>query len=135
MEHLPKAIGAKGPLPQMPCLCAPSYYDGGEFETYPYRRGFELVADGVWAKYVLNADRSPLTPEALAELAQAWLFFGLLIEVFKVNGVIIDPEDFIQRECQGAYITTMMLPEYLEQWEKRESERPKKDRKRNYRRQ
>ena len=54
---------------------------------------------------MLSPDGSRLTPEDLAPVLQAWLFFGLIIEVLKVSGVSVDIQDFIQREGSDIYIS------------------------------
>ena len=83
-----------------------------EFETFPLRKGFRLVyltlQDVEWPKFILNTDGSKLTAETLAPVLQAWLFFGLIIEVFKISGVSVDVQGFIQREGSEIYIATKL---------------------------
>ena len=136
MDHLPEVLGAKAPLPRVPCTCDPTLFDGMEFESFPIRKGFKLIEENdEYPKFILNADGSSLEPEALNEIVQAWLFFGLLIEVLKVSGVTVDVEDFVQRESGNKYITTKILPRYFSEWERNESLLPKKERKLHFRRQ
>src|SRR5271170_3326081 len=48
---------------------------------------------------------------------QAHLFFGLVIEVLRVPGVIVDAQDFIRKTRDGgSVITTSRLPSYLWLW-------------------
>ena len=117
-------------------MCDPWYFDGLQYEEFPIRKGFKLVEhDAGYSKYILNADTTKLSPEAFATIIQAWLFFGLLIEVLKVSGVVIDVEDFIEHEGQEKYITTKSLPDYLNRWEQKERTLPRKECKAHFRRQ
>ena len=138
MDHLPVLGNAVQSL-RVPCVCDPTYFDGLEFETFPLRKGFRLIyltpQDTEWPKFVLNTDGSRLTPEALAPLLQAWLFFGLLVEVLKVSGVSADIHEFVQREGSDIYVITKALPKYLSQWEYNESLLSNTDRKKHFQRQ
>lgn len=117
-------------------MCDPSYFDGIDFETFPLRKGFTLAPrDDEWPRFILHADGSRLTPEALAPIAQAWLFFGLIIEVLKVSGVSVDIKDLIQCEGEHTHITMRALPKYFVEWEEKERLLSKKDRKMHFRRQ
>ena len=109
-----------------------------EFETFPLRKGFLLIPQDdykEWPKYILNPDRSRLSPETLAQVLQAWLFFGLMIEVLKVSGVSVNVQDFIQREGSDTYVTTTALPKYLSEWEQKELSCSRTDRKAHFQRQ
>ena len=117
-------------------MCDPSYFDGMEFETFPLRKGFALVAhDDELPKFILHADGSRLTPEALAPIAQAWLFFGLIVEVLKVSGVSVDVKDLIQCEGEHTYVTMEAFSKYFSEWEEKERILSKKERKMHFRRQ
>jgi hypothetical protein len=135
MDHLPRVVGAIAPLTKVPCVCDPHSFDGNAFETFPTRKGYRLIVQDGFPKFILNADGSRLTSEQLASIAQAWLFFGLLTEVLKISGTLLDPEDFIQREGTNVYITTGLLPHYLERWVRAESALPMKTRQAHFRRQ
>lgn len=134
MDHLPEVVGAVT-SDRVPCVCDPHFFDGGTFETFPERKGYRLIEHDSFAKFILNADGSRLTPEQLASIAQAWLFFGLLTETLKVGHVLIDPEDFVQRDGTAVYITTRRLPYYLDLLEQAGSRTPTKARKLVFRRQ
>ncbi len=117
-------------------MCDPSYFDGMEFETFPLRKGFALVPrDGEWPRLIFHADGSRLSPETLAPFAQAWLFFGLIIEVLKVSGVSVNVKDFIQREGEHSYITMRAFSKYFFEWEEKERILSEKDRKMHFQRQ
>lgn len=136
MNQLPVVVGATGQPLEVPCVCDPWYFDGLQYEKFPIRKGFKLVEHSSgYSRYIFNADATRLSPEAFAKLIQAWLFFGLLIEVSKVSGVVIDVADFIEHKGQGKYITTKFLPDYLSQWEQKERTLPRKECKSRFRRQ
>lgn len=134
MDHLPEVVGAITPN-RVPCVCDPHFFDGGTFETFPERKGYRLIEHDSYTKFILNADGSRLTPEQLASIAQAWLFFGFLTETLKVGHVLIDPEDFVQRDGTAVYITTRRLPYYLDLLEQAGSLLPTKAYKPLFRRQ
>ena len=136
MNQLPAVVGATGQPLEVPCVCDPWYFDGLQFEKFPVRKGFKLVEHSSdYSKYIFNADATKLSPEAFAKIIQAWLFFGLLIEVLKVGGVVIDVEDFIEHKGQEKHITTKFLPNYLSRWEQKERTLPRKECKAHFQRQ
>ncbi|CAF9933677.1 MAG: hypothetical protein HETSPECPRED_008740 [Heterodermia speciosa] len=66
---------------------------------------------------------------AFTEIIQAWLFFGLLIEVLKVSGVSVNARDFVHGDYPDKYITTEALPRYLSEWEQKARKMPEHVRK------
>ena len=138
MDHLPRIKGATGAesfSANVPCICDPHQYDGGQFETFPTRQGFRLVEHDSFVKFILHEGGSRLDAESLARIAQLWLFFGLLAEVLKVSGITVDFSDFIRHEGENSYISTNRLPEYLHQWTEHERFLSMNERKAHYRRQ
>ena len=135
MDHLPSIVGAKGPQLLVPCVCDPHYYESDDFGVFPSRKEFNLIMNDGWAVGILNKDKSPLTSSKLSEISQAWLFFGLLIDIFKLAGVTVNPEDFIWSNDTGKYITMMSLPHYLKEWERKAKTLSLADRKVTWRRQ
>ena len=136
MNQLPVVVGATGQPLEVPCVCDPWYFDGLQYEKFPIRKGFKLVEHSSdYSKYIFNADATRLSPEAFAKIMQAWLFFGLLIEVLKVSGVMIDVEDFIEHKGHEIHITTRFLPDYLSRWEQKERTLPREERKAHWQRQ
>ena len=136
MDQLPAVVGATGQPLEVPCVCDPWYFDGLQFETFPARKGFKFVEHSSgYSKYIFNADGTKLSPEAFAKMIQAWLFFGLLVEVLKVSAVLINVEDFIEHKGQEKLVTTKFLPDYLSRWEQKERTLPRKDCKAHFRRQ
>ena len=51
---------------------------------------------------------------------QAWLFFGILDEVFKVVGISVNQQDFVCFRDQKEILTTTMLESYIDQWSSQE---------------
>ena len=135
MDHLPRFNGTNAPAVRVPCVCNPTEYDGGPFETFPVRQGFVLVEQYSFPKFILHKDRSRLNAHSLARIAQAWLFFGLLSEILKVSGVTIDAKEFVLRDGETTYISTSKLPRYLSEWIERERLLPLNERKAHFRRQ
>ena len=88
-----------------------------------------------YPKFLLNTDGSRLTPEDLTEVVQAWLFFGLLVEVLKISSVTVDTQDFVQREGKDSYITMRALPKYFSEWKRNEKPLSMQQRKAHFRRQ
>ena len=117
-------------------MCDPWYFDGLQYEKFPVRKGVELVEhSSEYSKYIFNADATKLSPEAFAKMMQAWLFFGLMIEVLKVSGVMIDVEDFIEHKGQEKHIITKFIPHYFSRWEQKERTLPRKECKPHFQRQ
>lgn len=135
MDHLPPIVGHQGTPLTVPCVCDPSSFDALQWEAFPTRKGFHLISQDGFPLFILKANRSRLNSQELAEIAQAWLFFGLMIEVLKVSGISVDAEDFVKREGEDNYITMTALPSYLSEWERKENLLPKQTRKAHFRRQ
>ena len=129
MDHLDRPTNPSRDQFKIAYLClAP--YDGGDFLTFPSRRGFDN-AD------VLEGDFSRKSPEGSAEpvglirvqsFLQSWLFFGLLCEVHKVIGTPFNQRDYISQDSlligsngrqRGSIrtINTRALPGLLSLWE------------------
>lgn len=135
MDHLPLMIGCREALPEVPCICDPYCFDGKEFETFPARKGFRVRPEDGYARELLNGDGTLPSPKQYADILQAWLFFGVLVELFKVSNVLVDPMDFVRREGHNTYITMRCLPAYLGRWKQHEVVLSRKDQKLHFRRQ
>jgi hypothetical protein len=108
MEHYPAPDGTE--LIDIPYL-ATQKYDGGEFNTYPKRRG--------WSDDELNGHQNfgNRSPREIEEFFQTWLFFGLVIEVFGIVGIKLRTSDFIRKgKSDQQYITTEILPKKIKKW-------------------
>jgi hypothetical protein len=107
MEHWPTPLGFTFPV-HVPYVCTEDY-DGENFFDFPQRKG--------WTKVRLHECLDPGKQQAGCEaFFQSWLFFGSVIEVFKVTGIRVKSLDF----CQGEYLTTKMLPTLIKQWREME---------------
>ncbi|GJJ11128.1 hypothetical protein Clacol_005359 [Clathrus columnatus] len=83
-------------------------YDNGDFYTYPERKGW--TADDVEGKDEYGHRRS----EDVEIFFQSWLFFGVLVEVFKIVNIKIDTDDFIDHDT--GLVTTRKLTGLLEEF-------------------
>ena len=54
------------------------------------------------------------SPEAQSAFVQAWLFFGLLADFFKVCEHEVDMQDFVRREGELSFATTRLLKGHLD---------------------
>ncbi|KAI5990031.1 hypothetical protein F5J12DRAFT_748042, partial [Pisolithus orientalis] len=104
MDHLILPDGVS-PYIVVPYKCTESY-DGGDFFTYPERKG--------WARDIEDYDFSRRTPAELNAFFQAWLFFGCLTEILKAGGLQVDTNDFI--DTKSNTVTTQRLPQLIVQW-------------------
>jgi hypothetical protein len=128
MEHL-LFTGAPAPI-VFPYLCTEDW-DGGDFLTYPQRKGWEIPPWDAWDRS-LEFDTAGRTFDEIAAFLQTWLFFGLLESVL---GIKIPKEDFTRLNEDGkdgkqAVITTTRLKHYLEEWRSRISRVSEVERKR-----
>jgi len=117
MDHLP--LKDREPPIVIPYLLADDFkYDGGDFDSYPERCGWNF---GIWR----NNDRtykdvdikewlrmSSKTKDELPAFLQAWLFFGLLSFAL---GMEVPVEDFTRllEDSQSKVLTTAKLETYL----------------------
>ena len=85
-------------------------YDGGTFLGYPDREQARLE----------NSDIPSLGGSAVEAFFQRWLYFGTLVSIFKIGGVAVRQQDFVETESHGAkYLTTKRLAHYVAEWESR----------------
>lgn len=105
MDHLLIPEGATH-IP-VPYKCTEPY-DGDDFMTYPFRKGWTVEQLKGADDY---GDRSPASVEAFF---QTWLFFGFLTEVFKIAGFQISQDDFVDSE--RGVVTTKKLPALFLEW-------------------
>ena len=137
MDHLPVIESPAFATTRVLYICQDAAYDGLGFATFPQRMGWQMV-DYYGCQRLAHPDnphsKSHKTVHEEAAFLQAWLFFGLLAEVFKVVGISIDEEAFIDRYSAGgersetAWLTTEELPSHLCAWQTVESEASHSDR-------
>jgi hypothetical protein len=116
MEHLPPVTNPLVTQAQIPYLGRICRYDGGGFEDFPHRQGWKVSGSDTYHDSLVRANgREPTVREETAFL-QAWLFFGLLVEVFKCVGIAANQDDFISHSKTPDAVSTVKLPIYLEKW-------------------
>jgi hypothetical protein len=116
MDHLPVIEDAAYPLPEIQYLGHIISYDGQGFYNFPERHGWTLDLSQR-ERGPFHEDDSLSTPDNIAALLQAWLFFGVLDEVFGVVlGLQISLGDFVETRSSQASITTKHLRRYIDQW-------------------
>ena len=110
MDHLPSIEDPAYPWPKVPCLCRVEDYDFKGMIGFPEREG-----------WIIDRRLGPVrtsgvvaSPEAQGAFVQAWLFFGLLADFFKVCELEVDMQDFIWREGELSFATTRLLKNHLD---------------------
>lgn len=107
MDHLSHPEGTSSI--EVPYLCLEEW-DGGEFTSYPERKGFNKDLF-VAFEYGDNPHRE------IEAFFQSWLYFGFLIEAFKAVEQTVYIEDFIRTSQDGTkYVTTAKLPGLIKRW-------------------
>src|SRR5271170_6879802 len=107
MEHFATATGTTIDVPYV----GTENYDGHGFHSYPQRKG--------WSRdHLLGVpDYGPRSSHEVDSFFQTWLYFGMLIEVFRIVGINLRTEQFIRVNVSGEkYVTTRLLPEVIEKW-------------------
>ncbi|KAI5849911.1 hypothetical protein BZA05DRAFT_430663 [Tricharina praecox] len=108
-----------GPLWHIPCLCEPNDYDKQGFFDYPSRHGWRIDYTTDDGPVRVSGDGKTLSSSAAEKVAflQAWLFFGMLHEAFRIFEVPIDLEEFVVRPAEGSVqcITTFPARQYFGQ--------------------
>ena len=86
-------------------------YDGGEFDTYPERQGWNEEA------IFTHRDFGNVSSVMVETFFQTWLYFGFLICTFRIAEIPIDTADFLSTSPKGnKIITTEQLPRYIQRW-------------------
>ena len=111
MDHIPLPTDAFTGHIRVPFIAHNEYaYDGLPHQEFSRRRG------------LIDIFRSDLfqgwNPEDIARFIQAWCFFGILTEVFRVVGVEISVSEFLFSDDDGErLLTTKRLPLFMRMWE------------------
>jgi hypothetical protein len=108
MDHLPLPPGAE-PL-HVPYVAED--YDQGDFALYPQRQKLALMLE--------TSNFEKPKPEAWQTFFQTWLYFGCLIEVFKVVGLDVDPKRFVKETESGLEVSSVALHVYIDEWKFRD---------------
>ncbi|KAH0562872.1 hypothetical protein GP486_002522 [Trichoglossum hirsutum] len=121
MDHLPTVADPAWSPVEVPYLCKEGYDDQG-FLGYPERRGWstDLFFRGIFRQ-------DPKSWEDTASFLQEWLYFGMLAEFL---GFAPKSDDFIRRTEDGrCVITTALLYQYIDIWQRSFQRLPSKARK------
>jgi hypothetical protein len=85
-------------------------YDEDDFMTYPDRKR--------WTAAQIRGENGYGGRKLEVEsFVQTWLYFGCLLEVFKIGGIHVTTEDFVDRE--RGVVTAKKLPSLFVEWRKR----------------
>ncbi len=110
MDHLPVIEDPAYPLPNIPCFCHVSDYDGRGMFGFPERVGWQI--DRQNGPLRVDKEKSRIeTPEALL---QAWLFFGLLHDVVQTGELDFDMSTFKQKVGDQSFVTLAALKGQLD---------------------
>ncbi|KAI9776887.1 MAG: hypothetical protein M1839_009335 [Geoglossum umbratile] len=121
MDHLPTVTDPAWPPVEVPYVCKEGYDDRG-FSGYPERRGWntDLFLRGIFRQDLKSW-------EDTASFLQEWLYFGMLTEFL---GFALKVDDFIRRAEDGrCVITTALLFQYLDTWQRSFQRLPSKAKK------
>lgn len=65
--------------------------------------------------YLLRGDSEEGNDELEAAFIQAWLYFGLLVEILRTYDVALRLSDFLRLGQSRLFVSTTLLPDYSEQ--------------------
>jgi hypothetical protein len=99
MDHIPLVHGYRDV--EVPFVCEAYPYDGYEFARFPERKGFSSEEE------IKRGNFGVATPGETVAFLQAWLFFGVLSEVFDSSGIKVDVGDFVRGNDVGEQIVTI----------------------------
>lgn len=109
---------------QVPYLCK-AMYDGGDFEDYPSRKGFQIP-------HIATGNFKHKSREECIGFLQAWMYFGLLWDFFRdLEGFQLS--EFIHQNDDGtATVTTRALPHVIRAWNTREQAKTLEERQKTF---
>jgi hypothetical protein len=95
----------------VPFLCEGEYaYDNFGWTGFPQRKGFD-------EERIRRGDFGDKTSREAIAFVQAWLFIGVIKEVFEPCGINVDVEDFVREDENGErLVSTLRLPKYVWYW-------------------
>ena len=134
MEHLVLPEGVKPWLQVAYDAPESDYYDNYQGEFYEFYKTRQWKKEEI--KYqpkpnvnllggtVEDEDDKARLPDEIERVFQTWLFFGLIIEVFRLSEIKVTTEDFlvpftlktIHRPQTSHLVTTAKLPSLIAQW-------------------
>ena len=110
MNHLPEIKDPAYPFPEIPCICRVDDYDGQGTVGFPERVGWQIDRQAGPCRI----DESKSSIQSPKALLQAWLFFGLLSDVFRIGELDVDMSTYVQHGGNGPILTTAKLRDHLE---------------------
>ena len=119
MDHLPLVHDAVAPPDEVEYMTNWEY-DGSGLMEYPLRFTYVFKKGrGKYSRenYTLNGEDFSNTSREKTAFIQSWLFFGVLIEVFRVLKMHLDVNDFIREKGGRRYLTMGLLENYITQWQ------------------
>lgn len=120
MDHFPSISDPAEGHYQIPYLGDINALDGGDFATFPERRGLRLEGRGSKLADLCRSDGSKPSPSEKIGFLQTWLFFGLLRGVFMIINIPLNLHEFIKWGNPSSFITTSALPKYIKSWQEKE---------------
>ena len=145
MDHLILPEGVKPWMKTAYDAPEPEWYenipDQGVSYLEFYKRVDKWDKDDVWTKPKVvedllggveeGAEEKERKPWEIEKFFQTWLFFGLIIEVFKLRGIEVKTEDFlapivkkaVHKPQTARLITTAKLPELIKRWREKHQEK------------
>lgn len=108
-DHLPDVVD---PDPECPPVAVPilpcSLYTGGDFNAYPAQRGWHPQQFLTFHAFLVLQDDTKR--EEQESFLQSWLFFGLLVEFFRLFKIEVDQSEFVRADVNGStWLTTRPL--------------------------
>ena len=110
MDHLPEITAPTYPLPEVPCTCRVDDYDGQGVVEFPERAGWQI--DRQVGPHQVDESKSLI--RSSESLLQAWLFFGLLYDVFKIGKLDVDMNLYVQHVGNMSVLSTAKLRDHLD---------------------
>jgi hypothetical protein len=115
-HHLPFVQSPTSQPPRVPYLGHVCRYDNEGFASFPARKGWKLVGEDAYSMCLVRSDGSDTSAEEGTAFIQAWLYFGLLFEAFRIVGVETSMDDFVGKDDLGFFVSSARLPTYLDEW-------------------
>jgi len=109
MDHIPLPPGATPLL--VPYVAED--YEQGNFTSFPERKEKSRMLE--------TSNFQQASPEEWQAFFQTWLYFGCLIEVFKVVNLDVDPKRFVRETESGPVVDSTALHVYIDEWKFRDS--------------
>jgi hypothetical protein len=117
-QHLPFVKNPTSRSSRVPYLGHVSYYDNEGFASFSARKGWKLVGEDAYSICLVRSDGSETSVEEVTAFIQAWLYFGLLSETFRIVGIEMSMDDFVEKDHLGFYVSSARLPTYLDKWQR-----------------